>query len=114
MNDRRPDPDELLRQIQAEQAVFAHLPIELLRNPARVLPHAIHVEQNQVRIDGGNEGVTARFTNDDVDYRFCNMDMMTLAGGFTFPFVPTMSSEETQPEDWMTEEQIISTTFSPR
>jgi hypothetical protein len=64
-----------------------------------------------VRIDGGNEGVTARFTNDDVDYRFCNMDMMTLAGGFTFPFVPAMSSEKTQPEGWMTEGQIISTTY---
>jgi hypothetical protein len=51
------------------------------------------------------------FTSDNVGYHFCNMNMMTIAGGFTFPFVPTVSSEVTQPTEWMTDEQIISTTY---
>ena len=61
---------------------------------------------------GHHEASTSvTFTNDDFDYRFCNMNMMTLKGGFTFPFVPTVSSEATQPTEWMTDEQIISTTY---
>jgi hypothetical protein len=58
-----------------------------------------------------NPGVNVTFTEDDFDYRFCNMDMMSLAGGLTFPFVPTVSSDITQPEEWMTPEQITSTTY---
>ena len=68
---------------------------------------------NLVPVDKGNSEAptSVTFTNDDVDYRFCNMNMMTLAGGITFPFVPTVSSEETQPSEWMTPEQKISTTY---
>jgi hypothetical protein len=45
-------------------------------------------------------GENLTFTEDDVDYHFCNQNFMTIAGGPTFPFVPKMTSETTQPLDW--------------
>jgi hypothetical protein len=45
-------------------------------------------------------GNNLTFTADDMDYRFCNQNFMAIGGGPTFPFVPTMTSETTQPLDW--------------
>jgi hypothetical protein len=36
---------------------------------------------------------------------------MAVKGGFTFPFVPTISTNDTNPKEWMTNEQIISTAY---
>jgi hypothetical protein len=36
---------------------------------------------------------------------------MAIGGGVTFPFVPTMSNKITNPSEWMTEEQILTTTY---
>lgn len=56
-------------------------------------------------------GEKVSFTGEDVDYRFCNQDFMAIGGGFSFPFVPTMSNEKTNPLEWMTDDQIITTTY---
>jgi hypothetical protein len=45
-------------------------------------------------------GVNVTFTDEDVDYRFCNQDFMAIGSGPTFPFVPTMKSDTTDPENW--------------
>jgi hypothetical protein len=61
--------------------------------------------------NNGGSSVSVTYTQDDMDYRFCNQDMMTVKGGLTFPFVPTISTNVTNPKEWMTDEQIISTSY---
>jgi hypothetical protein len=57
------------------------------------------------------EGVeTITVTADDVDYRFCNMDY-TVGRFFSFPFVPTQENNRLDPGAYMTDDQIISTTY---
>ena len=56
-------------------------------------------------------GENVSFTDEDVDYRFCNQDFMAIGGGFSFPFVPTMSNAKTNPNEWMTDDQITTTTY---
>jgi hypothetical protein len=48
--------------------------------------------------EGYGENLT--FTEGDVDYHFCNQNFITIGSGPTFPFVPTMTSETTNPLDW--------------
>lgn len=68
---------------------------------------------NLVPVEKGSyiASTSVTYTNNDVDYRFCNMNMMSFHSGVTFPFVPTVSSDEVQPTEWMTEDQILSTTY---
>lgn len=61
--------------------------------------------------NNGGSSVSVTYTQDDMDYHFCNQNMMTLKGGFTFPFVPTISTNMTNPKEWMTDEQIIFTSY---
>ncbi|KAG7353258.1 calcium-activated chloride channel [Nitzschia inconspicua] len=51
------------------------------------------------------------FTEEDVDYRFCNQNLMAIGSGPTFPFVPTMTTDTTDPSNWMTDDQVITTTY---
>jgi len=64
-------------------------------------------------LDQGNDGtgINVTFTPSDVDYRFCNQNFMEPGSGFTFPFVPTSTSENTNPLEWMTDDQITTTTY---
>mmetsp|Transcript_38364 Transcript_38364/g.41590 ORF Transcript_38364/g.41590 Transcript_38364/m.41590 type:complete len:1014 (+) Transcript_38364:119-3160(+) len=54
-----------------------------------------------------NGNITLTFTESDVDYRYCNQDFRAS----TFPFVPTKGNEKIDPYDYMTAEQLISTTY---
>ena len=55
-----------------------------------------------------NENITLTFTESDVDYRYCNQNFFA---SIAFPFVPTMGNEKIDPYDYMTDEQLISTTY---
>lgn len=60
---------------------------------------------------GAGQPRVQNFTSDDVSYGFCNQNFLARGSGFTFPFVPTATSETTDPDEWMTEDQKISTTY---
>lgn len=47
-----------------------------------------------------NARIDRTLTEEDVDYRFCNQDFMAIGSGPTFPFVPTMTSDTTNPSEW--------------
>lgn len=50
---------------------------------------------------------------EDIDYHFCNQDFMAMGSGPTFPFVPTMSSETTDPAMWSKYASPVSPLHSP-
>jgi hypothetical protein len=62
-------------------------------------------------MDGGSRPVTVTVTPDDVSYQFCSQNFMAAGSGFTFPFVPTSTSDTTDPDEWMTDDQKLSTTY---
>lgn len=41
-------------------------------------------------------------TSNDIDYRYCNQDMLMPGGGGTFPFIP---SKQPEGDEWMTDDQ---------
>jgi hypothetical protein len=51
------------------------------------------------------------FTDADVDYRFCNMNFMRVSPHASFPFVPTLGNANIDPYEYMTDDQIISSTY---
>lgn len=59
----------------------------------------------------GGSPTKVSYTSEDVNYQFCSQNFMAPGSGFTFPFVPTVTSETTDPNEWMTEDQKISTTY---
>jgi hypothetical protein len=59
--------------------------------------------------DFKNETIT--LTENDVDYRYCNQDFMGRETRWTFPFVPQTGNENIDPYEYMTDEQLISTTY---
>jgi len=60
---------------------------------------------NSFNVTDTQESGLITFTDADVDYRFCNMEFKR------FPFVPTSGNAKIDPYEYMTEDQIISTTY---
>jgi hypothetical protein len=50
------------------------------------------------------------FTSSDTQYRVCNQNFV-LPEGFTFPYVPSLAWGSLKPEDYMSEDQLMSTEY---
>ena len=63
-------------------------------------------------IKNGKEFTTINVNNSKTLYRYCNMDFLdSHHPNIAFPFVPAMHNENLNPQEYMTDEQLIYTTI---
>jgi hypothetical protein len=57
---------------------------------------------------GADVGIDVSFDAKDVDYFFCNQDLLSPGRGRTFPFI---AAQQPEGDEWMTDDQETVTTF---